>query len=103
MTVNVKFLPQTKSDLNKLDNGDKRYILSAIEKLIADIQSGAQSSYGKPLGNSGQPLFYVKIMGTDIRIVYQLLPYGNDFILLFVEFTKAKTHGNVNLKKQTHR
>lgn len=103
MTVNVKFLPQTEADLNKFDTCDKRYILSAIEKLIADIQTGKQYSYGKHLDNSKQPLLYIKIIGTDIRIVYQLIPYGNDFILLFVEFTKAKTHGNVNLKKRTHR
>lgn len=98
MSIAVKFLPDAVHDLKKLDNIDKEYILSAVEKLTStDSQNLIVNGIGKSLDKSNNDLFYVKLAGMDIKIVYQLISYENDFIFIFVEFIKDNFKNNINL------
>lgn len=95
MKLTVRFLPQAAEDLQKFDNCDKRYILSAIEKLTSESLKNAANVYGNPLDKVSNDLLYVKLMGMDIRIVYQLIPYNDGLIILFVEFIKETLNKNI--------
>lgn len=95
MKLIVRFLPQAAEDLQKIDNCDKRYILSAIEKLTTESLKNAANIYGNPLDKSSNDLLYVKLMSMDIRIVYQLIPYNDNLIILFVAFIKETLNKNI--------
>lgn len=98
MSIAVKFLPDAINDLNKLDNIDKEYILSAVEKLTStDSQNLIVNGIGKQLDKNNNDLFYVKLAGMDIKIIYQLISYENNFIFIFVAFIKDNFKNNINL------
>lgn len=49
----VKFIPEAKRDLKKLDNSLKKQVLAGIRKVSENPLPQSEGGYGKPLGNSG--------------------------------------------------
>ncbi len=73
----VKFIPEAKEDLKKLDGSIIKQVLAGIKKVSSNPLPQAEGGYGKPLGNvSGTNLtgfFKIKYRGIGIRVVYTLI------------------------------
>lgn len=73
----VKFSPEAKKDMKKLDNSLLRQVLAGIKKVSQNPLPQNEGGYGKPLGNiSGTELtgfFKIKYRGIGIRVVYTIV------------------------------
>ncbi len=73
----VKFIPEARKELKKLDNSLKRQVLAGIKKVSENPLPQSEGGYGKPLGkSSGTKLtgfFKIKYRGIGIRVVYTLV------------------------------
>lgn len=49
----IKFCPEAKADLKKIDNSLVKIILAGIKKVSANPLPQSEGGYGKPLGNVG--------------------------------------------------
>lgn len=86
MIIIAKYLPEFISDVKKFQGNDKNIIRCAIDKLRKNPLSKADGGYGKPLDNNKKNgLLSVKIIFTNIRIVYKLIITDDYILLLFVQ------------------
>lgn len=86
MSIVVRYIPEFIDDFNKFSEHDKTLIRTAINKLREKPFSKNEGGYGNivSIGLSGD-LMSVKIIFTDIRIVYKLIKSkdSNSVLLIF--------------------
>ena len=73
----VVFYPEAIKDLKQLDGSKRKLVIKALEKVRLNPMPQNKGGYGKPLGSkSGTNLtgfMKIKLRGSGIRIVYQLI------------------------------
>lgn len=73
MLWNVFYTKDSKKDLLKLDNSQRKQVLKAIDK-VSKNPLPSPDGYGKPLGNKGNNnltnCYKIKLRGLGIRVVY---------------------------------
>lgn len=73
----VKFCPEAKKDMRKLDNSLRARVLVGIRKVKENPLPQSEGGYGKPLGHiNGTDLtgfFKIKYRGIGIRVVYTIV------------------------------
>lgn len=88
MSWDVKYLPEALEDLRKLDGSQKLLIRKAIQKLCQNPLPENEGGYGKFLGNKNNTnlsdFLKVKLRGAGLRIVYQLIRYDNDVLVVVI-------------------
>lgn len=89
----VRYLPSFADDMNKFKINEKNIIRTAIDKIIQNPETMEEGGCGHALcGNPENKLLYAKIIFTDIRIVYQLIPKDNGFLIIFVSVSVDKSN-----------
>lgn len=72
----VKYIPESKKELQDLDNGIKKQVFAGIRK-VSRNPLPRPDGYGKPLGNKNDNnltgLFKIKYKGIGIRVIYTLI------------------------------
>lgn len=72
----IKYIPESKKELQDLDNGMKMQVLAGIKK-VSKNPLPRPEGYGKPLGNKNGKnltgLFKIKYKGIGIRVIYTLI------------------------------
>lgn len=88
MNWNVKYLPEALDDLHKLDGSQRILIRKAIQKVCKNPLPENEGGYGKPLGNKNNTnlsgFLKVKLRGAGLRIVYQLIRYDDDMLVIVI-------------------
>lgn len=88
MSWDVKYLPEALDDLRKLDGSQKIRIRKAIQKVCQNPLPETEGGYGKLLGNkSGINLsgfLKIKLRGSGLRIVYQLIRQGDHMLVIVI-------------------
>src|SRR6056297_1447273 len=73
----IKFCPEAKNDLKKLDQSIIKIVLAGIKKVSNNPLPQQEGGFGKPLGNVGDTnltgFFKIKYKGIGIRVVYTIL------------------------------
>ncbi len=73
----VKFSPEAKKDMKKLDNSLRTRVLVGIRKVKENPLPQSEGGFGKPLGNVGGTdltgFFKIKYRGIGIRVVYTIV------------------------------
>lgn len=73
----VKFSPEAKKDMKKIDNSLQKQVLVGIRKVMKNPLPQSEGGFGKPLGNVGGTdltgFFKIKYRGIGIRVVYTLV------------------------------
>lgn len=86
MNLLVRYLPEFIDDFNRFSEHDKAVIRTAIDKLCKNPYSKKDGGYGNPvIGNADNGIMSVKIIFTDIRIVYKLMQSKGSQLLIFAE------------------
>ena len=86
MNVLVRYLPEFVDDFNRFSEHDKTVIRTAIEKLCANPYSKKDGGYGNLISGDGESgIMSVKIIFTDIRIVYKLMKSKDNMLLIFAQ------------------
>ncbi|MDB0438901.1 type II toxin-antitoxin system RelE family toxin [Clostridioides difficile] len=87
MLWNVFYTKDSKKDLLKLDNSQKKQVLKAIDK-VSKNPLPSPDGYGKPLGNKGNNnltnCYKIKLRGLGIRIVYNLVIVDNAMKIIVI-------------------
>ncbi|MGO1044722.1 type II toxin-antitoxin system RelE family toxin [Clostridioides difficile] len=87
MLWNVFYTKDSKKDLLKLDNSQKKQVLKAIDK-VSKNPLPSPDGYGKPLGNKGNNnltnCYKIKLSGLGIRIVYNLVIVDNAMKIIVI-------------------
>lgn len=77
MNWEIRYLPEARQDLKKLDGSQRVQVLKAIFKVSGNPLPSNEGGYGKPLGNKGgnnlTGLLKIKLRGSGIRVVYRLI------------------------------
>lgn len=88
MSWNVQYLPEALDDLRKLDGSQKLLIRKAIQKVCQNPLPETEGGYGKLLGNKGgtnlSGFLKIKLRGTGLRIVYQLIRQGDHMLVIVI-------------------
>lgn len=88
MNWDVKYLPEALEDLRKLDGSQKILIRKAIQKVCRNPLPETEGGYGKLLGNKGSNhlsgFLKIKLRGTGLRIVYQLIRQGSNILVIVI-------------------
>jgi len=73
----IKFCPEAKNDLKKLDHAIIKIVLAGIKKVSTNPLPQQEGGFGKPLGNIGDTnltgFFKIKYRGIGIRVVYTIV------------------------------
>ncbi len=73
----VKFSPEAKKDMKKMDNSLRSRVLVGIRKVKKNPLPQNEGGFGKPLGNVGGTdltgFFKIKYRGIGIRVVYTIV------------------------------
>lgn len=73
----VKFSPEAKKDMKKIDNSLQKQVLVGIRKVMKNPLPQSEGGFWKPLGNVGGTdltgFFKIKYRGIGIRVVYTLV------------------------------
>ncbi|MBQ3969795.1 MAG: hypothetical protein II685_04870 [Clostridia bacterium] len=79
MNCTVKYVPQFIDDFNRLSKQEKLLVRSAIDKIRDNPHSKADGGFGRLLMYfPNECLLTVKIIFTDIRIVYKLIKQDDE-------------------------
>ena len=77
MKWEIRYLPEVKKDINRLDNTQRLAVRRAIEKVRQNPLPNYEGGYGKPLGNKhGLELagcLKIKLKASGLRAVYRLI------------------------------
>ncbi|MDN5360296.1 MAG: mRNA interferase RelE/StbE [Thermotogaceae bacterium] len=73
----IKFCPEAKNDLKKLDQAVIKVVLAGIKKVSTNPLPQQEGGFGKPLGNVGDTnltgFFKIKYKRSGIRVVYTIV------------------------------
>lgn len=74
---NIVYLPEAVEDMRHLDGSQRLLVRKAIKKVSQNPLPQQEGGYGKPLGHKSGAnltgLMKVKLRGSGLRIVYQLI------------------------------
>lgn len=88
MSWNVNYLPEALEDLRRLDGSQRILIRKAIQKVCQNPLSETEGGYGKLLGNKNNinlsGFLKVKLRGSGLRIVYQLIRRDDDMLVIVI-------------------
>jgi mRNA interferase RelE/StbE len=77
MNWDVKYIPEARKDLKKLDHSQKLVVLKAIQKVQANPLPDYNGGYGKPLSNRASSklagFMKIKLKKHGLRIVYTVV------------------------------
>lgn len=88
MSWEVRYLPEVLDDLRALDGSQRILIRKAIRKVQTNPLPETEGGYGKRLGNkNGTKLsgfLKIKLRGSGLRVVYQLVRKENHMIIIVI-------------------
>ena len=73
MSWKVEYTKQADSDLNELDNSQKKQVLKAILKVSNNPLPSIKGGYGKTLGNNLTGYLKIKLKKLGIRVCYRIV------------------------------
>lgn len=77
MDWQYRLIPEAVKDLKRLDGSQRKQVVRALDKLMANPLPKSEGGYGSPLGNkNGVDLtgfLKIKLRGAGLRIVYKLV------------------------------
>lgn len=73
MSWTVEYTKQADTDLNELDNSQKKQVLKAILKVSNNPLPSTKGGYGKSLGNSLTGFLKIKLKKQGIRVCYRIV------------------------------
>ena len=68
----VKYLPEAKKDLVRLDRSQQQLVLKAIGKVSQNPLPIYEGGYGKPLSGALAGCLKIKLRAAGLRVVYKL-------------------------------
>ena len=83
MAWTLEYTKQANSDLNELDNSQKKQVLKAILKVAHNPLPQSKGGYGKPLGNNLTGFLKIKLRKLGIRVCYRLV-YENEVMRVVI-------------------
>lgn len=87
----VEYTKQANTDLNILDNSQKRQVLKTILKVSENPLRVTQGGYGKPLGKNLTGFLKIKLKKQGIRVCYRI-KVDNKIMRIIVISVRADDH-----------
>lgn len=88
MIWKLLFLPEAIKDLKHLDGSQQKLIKKALDKVSTNPLPNNEGGYGKPLGskngNNLTNFLKIKLKGSGLRIVYQLIRKENELLIVVI-------------------
>lgn len=88
MKWTLKFLPEVRRDMRKLDGSQSRKVAKAIDKVQKNPLPRSEGGYGIELGNKGgvnlTGCCEIKLRGEGIRAIYKLMYTETDMIIIVI-------------------
>lgn len=100
----VKFIPEARADLKKLDGSLLKQVLAGIRKVSENPLPQSEGGFGKALGHvAGTNLtgfFKIKYRGIGIRVVYTLVIENHVMNIVVVSIREDSSCYNVAEKRK---
>ena len=69
----VEYLREALEDIKKLDHGQRAQVVKAMQKVSINPLPYTEGGYGKPLGTNLTGFCKIKLRGSGLRVVYQVV------------------------------
>lgn len=88
MSWSVRFFPEAREDMRRLDGSQRILVLKAIKKVAGNPLSQEEGGYGKPLGNTQiaklTGLLKIKLHNAGLRVVYLVEKTKQEMVIVIV-------------------
>ncbi|MDP3441784.1 MAG: type II toxin-antitoxin system RelE/ParE family toxin [Ignavibacteria bacterium] len=88
MAWTIEYTKQADTDLNEIDNSQKRQVLKAILKVSINPLPSTRGGYGKSLGNNLTGFLKIKLKKQGIRVCYRIV-YENEIMRVIIISIRA--------------
>ncbi|MCX6053318.1 MAG: type II toxin-antitoxin system RelE/ParE family toxin [Chloroflexi bacterium] len=89
MARTIEYTKQADTDLNGLDNSQKKQVLKAILRVSNNPQPNTKGGHGKPLGNNLTGFLKIKLKKHGIRVFYRIV-FENEIMRVVIISIRAE-------------
>lgn len=105
MNWTLKFLPEARKDLHKLDGSQKQKVIKAIKKTLTNPLPRSKGGYGIELGNKGgvnlTNCLEIKLRGEGLRAIYKLIYTETEMLVIVVDIREDEEVYGIASKRIT--
>ena len=105
MSWTLKFLPDARKDLHKLDDSQKQKVIKAIKKTLTNPLPRSKGGYGIELDNKGgvnlTNCLEIKLRGEGLRAIYKLIYTETEMLVIVVDIREDEEVYGIASKRIT--